>query len=122
MKAEYRQQYRQKDIYCNRQYIKKDGSVENGGYYSGYAMDIDVVKAEIVCQVYKTKKIEPSLLPETALQTAPQELTPEQQAQAGANIGALGQDDLPASLPPVTDADNGKILKVVNGAWAIVDA
>ena len=27
-----------------------------------------------------------------------------------------------AALPPVTTEDNGKILKVVNGAWAVVDA
>lgn len=30
--------------------------------------------------------------------------------------------ELPTALPAVTTADNGKILKVVDGAWAVVDA
>lgn len=29
---------------------------------------------------------------------------------------------LPTALPAVTTADNGKVLKVVDGAWAVVDA
>lgn len=32
-------------------------------------------------------------------------------------ISALVDSGLPGSLPPVKAADNGKVLKVVDGAW-----
>lgn len=42
----------------------------------------------------------------------PQELSEEQQEQARENIGA--------GLPVVTADDNGKFLRVADGAWAAV--
>ena len=34
---------------------------------------------------------------------------------------ALDEAEMAAGLPEVTAADNGKILKVVNGTWAAVN-
>lgn len=46
-----------------------------------------------------------------------QELTEKQQTQARTNIGAAASAD---GCPKVTEADNGKFLRVVDGAWAAV--
>ena len=45
-----------------------------------------------------------------------QELTPEQREQARSNIGAMAAD----ALPEIDGEDSGKILQVVDGAWAAV--
>lgn len=57
-----------------------------------------------------------------AVLTTEQTLTEEQKAQARANIGAISADEAGggSGLPEVSTADNGKILRVVDGAWAIV--
>lgn len=47
-----------------------------------------------------------------AVRHTPQELSEEQQAQARENIGT--------GLPTVTSDDNGKFLRVSDGAWAAV--
>ena len=60
-------------------------------------------------------------LSEAVLTTA-QTLTEEQKAQARANIGAISANEAGggSGLPEVSTADNGKILRVVDGAWAVV--
>lgn len=54
---------------------------------------------------------------------------PDAVAAALANAAALapqerpsGGDDTGGALPPVTEADDGKVLGVVDGAWAATDA
>ena len=44
---------------------------------------------------------------------------PTKTSQLENDSGYITADDLPADeLPSVTEADNGKVLRVVNGAWA----
>lgn len=62
-------------------------------------------------------EMEPVDLEAAVLLKGPQKLTQAQQKQVRDNIGAAAAENV---LQTVTEADSGKLLQVINGAWSVV--